>query len=131
MEEHETNRRAPAVIAWEGDSKEILSGFPPEIKTTFGFSLRQLQNGRTPRCACRAMPSIGPGVWELKEADHRTWYRVMYLSVIGGVLHILHCFEKDTARTDRRDIEVAKRRLGDVQRRRREKKDSTKRGKNE
>jgi len=41
------------------------------------------------------MPSVGEGVWELKESDRRTWYRVMYLSVINNVIHVLHCFEKD------------------------------------
>jgi hypothetical protein len=27
-------------IAWEGDSKDVLSEFPAEVKSTFGFSLR-------------------------------------------------------------------------------------------
>jgi phage-related protein len=63
------------------------------------------------------MPSIGPGVWELKESDPQTWYRVMYLSVIDNVIHILHCFEKDSRKTDRRDIETAKARLKEVRQR--------------
>ena len=63
------------------------------------------------------MPSVGDGVWELKESDDRTWYRVMYLSVIRGVIHVLHCFEKDSTKTDRRDIETAKSRLKAVQQR--------------
>lgn len=66
------------------------------------------------------MPSVGDGVWELKEADQRTWYRVMYLSVINNVIHVLHCFEKDSRKTDRRDIETAKTRLKDVRQRLRE-----------
>jgi phage-related protein len=68
----------PASIAWEGDAKEILSEFPDEVKATLGFSLRQIQNGRLPLCAHRSMTSVGKGVWELKEGDDRTWYRVMY-----------------------------------------------------
>jgi phage-related protein len=66
------------------------------------------------------MPSVGDGVWELKEADQRTWYRVMYFSVINNVIHVLHCFEKDSRKTDRRDIEIAKTRLKDVRQRLRE-----------
>ena len=66
------------------------------------------------------MPSVGKGVWELKEADARTWYRVMYLARINNVIHVLHCFEKDSRKTDKRDIETAKARLGAVQQQLRE-----------
>ncbi|MBS1804889.1 MAG: type II toxin-antitoxin system RelE/ParE family toxin [Acidobacteria bacterium] len=104
----------PARIAWEGNSKEILSSFPDDVKATLGFSLRQIQNGRQPVCSHRSMASIGQGVWELKESDERTWYRVMYLARISNVVHVLHCFEKDSRKTDRRDIETAKARLSHV-----------------
>ena len=63
------------------------------------------------------MASIGAGVFELKEADERTWYRTIYLSRAGNVIHVLHCFEKDSRKTDRRDIEVAKSRLKNVKQR--------------
>ena len=66
------------------------------------------------------MPSVGNGVWELKEADARTWYRVMYLAKINNVIHVLHCFEKDSRKTDKRDIETARARLSLVRRRLRE-----------
>jgi phage-related protein len=105
---------APASISWEGDSKEILSSFPTEVKAALGFSLRQIQNGRLPRCPHRPMPTVGKGVWELKDGDARTWYRVMYLARINNVIHVLHCFEKDSRKTDRRDIETAKARLSEV-----------------
>ena len=107
-------------IAWEGDSKEVLSAFPAEVKSTFGFSLRRLQQGELPRCAVRPMASVGKGVWELKTDDARTWYRVMYLSQIRGVIYVLHAFEKDSTKTDRRDVEIAKDRLKVVQQRLRE-----------
>jgi len=63
----------PAKIEWEGDSKEVLSNFPLDVKATLGFSLRQIQNGNRPRCSQRPMASVGKGVWELKEGDERTW----------------------------------------------------------
>jgi phage-related protein len=110
----------PASIAREGDAKEILSDFPDEVKATLGFSLRQIQNGRLPLCAHRSMPSVGKGVWELKEGDDRTWYRVMYLTRINKVIHVLHCFEKDSRKTDKRDLATAKSRLSLVQQRLRE-----------
>jgi len=91
---------APAAIAWEGDSKDVLSRFPAEVKSTLGFSLRQIQNGRLPRCEHRPMSSVGKGVWELKDGDVRTWYRVMYPARINNGIHVLHYFEKDSRKTD-------------------------------
>jgi phage-related protein len=107
-------------IAWEGDSKEVLSSFPAEVKSTFGFSLRRLQDGELPRCGVRPMASVGKGVWELKTDDAHTGYRVMYLSQIRGGIYVLHAFEKDTTKTDRRDIETARDRLKAVHQRLRE-----------
>jgi phage-related protein len=63
------------------------------------------------------MPSIGPGVYELKESDERTWYRAIYLSRVGNVIYVLHCFEKDSRKTDRRDIEIASQRFKMVKQR--------------
>lgn len=41
----------------------------------------------------------------------------MYLTRINNIIHVLHCFEKDSRKTDRRDIEIAKSRLSLVQQR--------------
>ena len=59
----------------------------------------------------------GQGSVELKEGDARTWYRVMYLTRIGDRIHVLHCFEKDSRKTDRRDIEIARVRLSEIRKR--------------
>ena len=100
-----------AELDFEGDSLEVLSAFPPAVRQALGFSLWQLQIGLEPRCPTRRMSSIGPGVYELKEADERTWYRAIYLARVENVIHVLHCFEKDSRKTDRRDIELARQRL--------------------
>ena len=107
-------RRTPAEIHWEGDSKEVLSGFPKDVKLSFGYSLRRLQNGEFPACETRSMASIGKGVWELKESDERAWYRVVYLTKIDRMIHVLHCFEKESRRTDKRDIASARARMKQV-----------------
>ena len=107
-------RHTPAEIHWEGDSKEVLSGFPRDVKLSLGYSLRRLQNGEFPACETRSMTSIGKGVWELKESDERAWYRVLYLAKIGGVIYVLHCFEKESRKTDKRDLATARARLKQV-----------------
>jgi phage-related protein len=118
---------APAELHFEGDSLEVLSAFPDEVKRNLGFSLRQLQIGREPASATRSMSSIGAGVFELKEADERAWYRVLYLSKVENTIYVLHCFEKESRKTDRRDIAVARQRLKFVKERLQEQKSNEKR----
>ncbi len=101
-------------IHWVGDAKDVLSAFPQEVKGVFGYSLRRLQKGLLPDCDARRIESVGKGVWELKTADEHTWYRVIYLTRIGDTLYVLHAFEKDSRKTDRRDLEIAKARLKNV-----------------
>lgn len=110
-------QRSPAEIHWEGDSRETIAGFPDPVRADFGFSLWQLQQGEMPASATRRMESIGPGVWELKERDERTWYRVIYLARIGNVIYVLHCFEKQSRKTDERNLKIAKQRLAKVRQR--------------
>ena len=55
------------------------------------------------------MPSIGARVFELKEQDERAWFRVIYLAKIGNRIHVLHCFEKKSAKTGKSDLAVARR----------------------
>jgi phage-related protein len=116
-----------AELHFEGDSLEVLSGFPDEIKRSLGFSLRQLQIGRDPTSQTRNMSSIGPGVYELKEADERAWYRAIYLSMIENRIYVLHCFEKESRKTHRRDIAIASQRLKLVRQRLKEQKSHEKR----
>jgi phage-related protein len=87
-----------------------------------------MQEGEAPKSEVRPMPSIGSGVFELKESDDRVWYRVIYLSRINDVIYVLHCFEKKSRKTDRRDLATAEQRLSEVRARlRREKTDEKRR----
>jgi phage-related protein len=76
----------------------------------------------------RPLPSIGTGVFELRDQDERAWYRLVYLSRIDNVLYVLHCFKKKSREMPRRDFERAKRRLKAVRARLAEEKKSEKRG---
>jgi phage-related protein len=106
----ESSAPKDAVIAWEGDSKEVISSFPDSAKYNLGFDLRLLQQGQQPT-DYRPMTSVGPGVFELRDQDERAWYRVIYLSRVRGVIHVLHCFEKRSRETPMRDINTARQRL--------------------
>jgi phage-related protein len=99
-----------AIVAWEGDSKEVISSFPDAAKYNLGFDLRLLQQGQQPT-DYRPMSSVGPGVFELRDQDERAWYRVIYLSRVRGVIHVLHCFEKRSRETPMKEINTARQRL--------------------
>jgi len=99
-----------ATVAWEGDSREVLRSFSEVVRQNLGFELWQLQQGDSPR-DYRSLPSIGSGVFELRDQDERAWYRVVYLSRIEGVIYVLHCFEKKSREMPRRDFEKARQRL--------------------
>ena len=98
-----------ASVAWEGDSREVLISFPESVKHNFGFYLWQLHQGEKPT-NYRPLPSVGAGVYELRDQDERAWYRVVYLSRINDVIHLLHCFEKKAGKCR----EEISRKLGSV-----------------
>ena len=106
----ESREREAAEVVWEGDSLEVIRGFPPQVRQDLGAELRRLQTGDRPLNS-RPMPSIGARVYELKEQDERAWYRVIHLAKIGNRIHFLHCFEKKSAKTGKNDLAVAKERL--------------------
>jgi phage-related protein len=106
----ESSAPKDAVIAWEGDSKEVISSFPDAAKNNLGFDLRLLQQGQRPT-DYRPMSSVGQGVFELRDQDERSWYRVIYLSRVRGVIHVLHCFEKRSRETPIKEINTARQRL--------------------
>lgn len=99
-----------ATVAWEGDSLEVLKSFPSPVQQNLGFELWQLQQGERPT-DYRSLPSVGPGVFELRDQDERAWYRLVYLSRIRNVIYVLHCFEKKTREMPRRDFEIARQRF--------------------
>lgn len=60
------------------------------------------------------MPSVGPGVREIRIRQASGAYRIIYLTTIGDVVHVLHAFQKKTQATAKRDIDLAKARLRQI-----------------
>jgi phage-related protein len=106
----ESERPKLAEIVWEGDSKEVLRSFPEAVMQNFGFELWQLQQGERP-LNYRPLPSVGSGVFELRDQDERGWYRVVYLSRIADVIYVLHCFEKKSREMPGKDFQKSKQRF--------------------
>ena len=62
----------------------------------------------------KTMPSVGTGVREIRIRQASGPYRIIYLTTIGDVVHVLHAFQKKTQATAKRDIDLAKVRLKQI-----------------
>ena len=99
-----------ADVIWLGDSFQVLRQFPRPVQGDLGYALERIQRGQMPPDS-KPMRTVGQGVYELRDQDARGWYRIFYLKKIEDVVYVLHCFEKKTAKTEQKDIDVAKQRL--------------------
>jgi phage-related protein len=105
--------RKTATIMWWGKSLDVLSSFPDRVKMNLGYSLRLLQWGEEPM-DYRPLPSVGKGLFELREQDKDGWYRVIYLSRTNDCIHVVHAFEKDSREIPENEKEVARQNLSAV-----------------
>lgn len=60
------------------------------------------------------MPSVGPGVRELRTREASGAFRAIYVAKIADKVHVLHAFQKKTQQTAQKDIDLAKRRYREV-----------------
>lgn len=103
---------SPPDVVFEGNSLSVIRGFPAEVRENLGADLRRLQNGERPLDSGSMAPAL-PGVFELRDQDKATWYRVLYTKM-GGRVYVLHCFTKKTNQTPKGDIEIGRKRLSDL-----------------
>lgn len=63
----------------------------------------------------KAFNSVGQGVIEIRISTALE-HRVLYIAKYDEAIYVLHAFEKRTQKTRQADIDLAKRRLAEVQR---------------
>jgi phage-related protein len=99
-------------IIWIGSSLEDIRGFPEEARRSAGFQLRRVQEGLDPN-DWKPMPAVAPGVQEIRvhtSGEHR----VLCVARFAESVYVLHAFEKKTQRTAKHDLELARKRYGDL-----------------
>lgn len=104
----------PRELAWVGRSREDLRAFPADSRREAGHQLNLVQLGLEPD-DYRPMPSVGPGVVEIR-IHLETELRVFYVAKYADTVFVLHAFEKKTRRTSQHDIDLGKERLKEVRR---------------
>jgi phage-related protein len=105
-------------IQFEGDSLKQLRGVPKPVRDDLGYQLYLVQRGKQP-LDFKPMPSVGPGVEEIRVRDASGAYRAMYTARFAEAVYVLHVFQKKTRATSSQDIELAAKRHAALLRRRR------------
>ena len=76
-----------------GSSKDDISSMPPDVKTSFGFRLSELQQGGTP-LDMKPLSQFGSGIYELRESFDGNAYRAVYILSLKTAVYVLHAFMK-------------------------------------
>ena|ERR1700749_622586 len=104
------------LVKFLGDSLERIRAFPEQARNEAGQQIYRVQIGLEPR-DWKPLKTVGPGVREIRVRDENGAYRVIYLTNIGGVVYVLHAFQKKTQTTSSRDLELAAKRYAEISRR--------------
>jgi len=99
-------------IEFLGTSLQVVRGFPIPAKREAGHQLDRVQRGLDPM-DWKPVKSIGQGVREIR-IQHEGQYRVIYVASFESVIYVLHAFKKKSQKTNRRDLDTAKRALQEV-----------------
>ena len=102
-------------IAFQGTSLDDLRAFPAEARREAGHQLDRVQHGLDPD-DWKPMPSVGPGVREVRVRDEAGAFRVIYTAKRPEAVYVLHAFQKKTQATAKRDLNLAKTRLRELTR---------------
>jgi phage-related protein len=96
-----------------GNSKKAYDAFPRAAQYQLGNELRLVQGGEPPS-DFKPMPSIGPGVVEIRVWVESGTYRVIYIARKPEAVYVLHAFQKKTQRTSQSDLKLARLRLREL-----------------
>lgn len=97
-------------IVFVGDSLKRLREFPAEARQDAGYQLDKVQRGQQPD-DFKPLPAVGRGVEEIRVWGESGTYRVIYTARMSDVVYVLHCFQKKTQATSKRDIKIARERF--------------------
>lgn len=93
-------------IRWVGSAYDDLLEFPEEPRRDAGFQLSKVQSGLDPE-DWKPFGEVGAGAREIRIRDTSGIFRVMYVAKFEEAVYVLHCFQKKTQTTSKRDKEIA------------------------
>ncbi|WP_027350572.1 type II toxin-antitoxin system RelE/ParE family toxin [Halotalea alkalilenta] len=93
-------------IRWVGSAYDDLLKFPEEPRRDAGFQLSNVQAGLEPE-DWKPFDDVGIGTREIRIRDTSGIFRVMYVAKFEEAVYVLHCFQKKTQATSKRDRDIA------------------------
>jgi len=99
----------PKPVVFVGGALDALRGFPLPARREAGHQIDQVQRGLAPD-DWKPMRTVGPGVREIRLRDASGAFRIIYVATFADAIYVLHCFRKQSARTNKTDIDLATRR---------------------
>ncbi len=100
-------------IEFRATSLNDLRDFPRSAIREAGYQMDKVQHGLPPDDA-KPMPAIGAGVTELRIWDEAGTFRVVYVAKFSDAVYVLHCFQKKTPKTSKKDIDLARKRFKEL-----------------
>jgi phage-related protein len=100
-------------VEFRGGSLDDLRAFPETARREAGYQLDRVQNGLDP-ADWKPMSIVGRGVREIRIRDTEGAFRIFYVTKLGDVVYVLHCFQKKTQTTPKADIDLAAKRYRDL-----------------
>lgn len=102
-------------VSFLGDSLDELRVFPQAARRMAGLQLDRVQRGLDPD-DWKPMPTVGPGVREIRVRDEAGAFRVLYVARFAEAVYVLHCFQKKSGKTSRQDLELGRQRFKELAR---------------
>ena len=100
-------------ITFLSNSLDELREFPLSARRDAGYQLDRVQHGLEPS-DWKPMSTVGAGVNEIRVRDENGVFRVMYVAKFAKTVYVLHCFQKKTQRTSKKDLDIAHRRYQEL-----------------
>lgn len=78
-----------------------------------GYQIDRVQLGEEP-ADWKPLSAVGKGVREIRVRAADGAFRVVYVAKFEDAIYVLHCFQKKTQKTGRRDLDLAASRYAEL-----------------
>ncbi len=93
----------------------FIRNLPVSLRKQIGEALRDIQKGLLPGMPLnKPMPSVAPGVYELRVKDETKKVRIFYITKLAHAILVFHAFEKKTKKTPKQEIKLGKQRMKEM-----------------
>ena len=100
-------------IVFKGNSLDRIRDFPTDAKNEAGYQLDKVQRGEDP-VSWKPMSTVGVGVKEIRIRAKDGAYRVIYVAKFADAIYVLNAFQKKQQKTPQDEINLAKKRYGEI-----------------